>query len=790
MAERLRVLELGTGVASAYAAKLMGDAGADVVKVESPGGDPARERGPFPDGRPDPERSGMFLALNLNKRGITLDVASERGELDRLLAWADVLVHDLRASAAAAAGLDAAALRTGHPHLVTLAITPFGQTGPYAEYEAEELTVANAGGWAYVCPATSTDPSLPPLKVFGDQCALMSAIAGATAALAAAREARRSGVGEYIDLSEQAYVASVLEGGLPMYEYVGQVTARHHKRMLIPWRIFDAEDGPVFLVCVEQDQWERLVEFMGHPDWADLPTFAGQAERAENDDMVHLFVQEFVGTWRAHEFYHQGQAHRICIAPVMSLRDLAENEHLRARGFFVEVGEGDARMEYLAPAALTTSGRASMRPAPRLGEHNGAFEATPRAVRPAGGEPRLPLAGIRVLDLTWAWAGPFCTMNLAHLGAEVIRIESAKRADLYRRLRIRDDEWGDDLDTSGMFNQWNQGKASVSVDLGHADGIEIVKRLVAESDVVVQNFATGVMERLGLGYDTLRAINPRIILASITGYGQTGPYRHYMGYGPAMPPLTGLSMATGYVGGGPEEFGLSMPDPTAGITAAMSVVAALLRRDETGMGDHLDVTLWEATGVLNMEGWMQYVMTGTEPERMGNRSIHMAPHGCFPCAGEDAWVSIACRSDPEWRALACHIDPVLAGDGRFASLADRKANEDALEGVVAGWTAGRDRWEVTRLLQGDGIAAFPAMTARDIVGDGHLEARGFIERLEHPKVGRRAHAGIPWLFHVRQNGVASPAPCLGADTDRCLREILGLSERDIADYYRRGAIGV
>ena len=791
MAERLRVLELGTGVASAYAAKLMGDAGADVVKVESPGGDPARERGPFPDGGPDPERSGMFLALNLNKRGITLDVASERGELDRLLAWADVLVHDLRASAAAAAGLDAAALRTAHPHLVTLAVTPFGQTGAYAEYEAEELTVANAGGWAYVCPATSTDPSLPPLKVFGDQCALMSGIAGATAALAAAREARRSGVGEYIDLSEQAYVASVLEGGLPMYEYVGQVTARHHKRMLIPWRIFDAEDGPVFLVCVEQDQWERLVEFMGHPDWADLPTFAGQAERAENEDMVHLFVQEFVGPWRAHELYHQGQAHRICIAPVMGLRELAENEHLRARGFFVEVGEGDARMEYLAPAALTTSGRAPIRRrAPRLGEHNGTIDIAPRPARPARGEPRPPLAGIRVLDLTWAWAGPFCTMNLAHLGAEVIRIECAKRADLYRRLRIRDDEWGDDLDTSGMFNQWNQGKASVSVDLGHADGIEIVKRLVAESDVVVQNFATGVMERLGLGYDTLRAINPRIILASITGYGQTGPYRHYMGYGPAMPPLTGLSMATGYVGGGPEEFGLSMPDPTAGITAAMGVAAALLRRDETGMGDHLDVTLWEATGVLNMEGWMQYAMTGTEPQRMGNRSIHMAPHGCFPCAGDDAWVSIACRTDAEWTALARHVDPALVDDARFATLEDRKAREDELESIVSGWTVDQDRWDIARLLQEAGIAAFPAMTAEDIVHDPHLDSRGFIERLEHPKVGRRAHAGIPWLLHTRANGVASPAPCLGADTDRYLRELLGFSDEEVAELYRTGAVGV
>ena len=791
MAQRLRVLELGTGVASAYAAKLMGDAGADVVKVEAPGGDPARERGPFPGGVRDPERSGMFLALNLNKRGLTLDPASDRAELDRLLAWADVLVHDLRGSAAAALGLDAGTLRGALPGLVTLAITPFGQVGPYAEYAAEELTVANAGGWTNHCPGTSTDPSLPPLKVFGDQCALMSGVAGTTAALAAAREARRSGVGEYVDLSEQSYVASVLEGAVPMYAYRGELTARYHKRMLIPWRIFEARDGPVFLVCVEQDQWERLVEFMGHPDWADLPTFAGRVERSENDDLVHLFVQEFVGEWPARELYHKAQEHRICLAPVMGLAELAANEHLRARGFFVEVGEGEARVEYLAPAALTTRGRAPVvRPAPALGQHDGTVDTPARSPRPVGGDPRPPLAGVRVLDLTWAWAGPFCTMNLAHLGAEVIRIESAKRADLYRRLRICPEEWGDDLDVSGMFNQWNQGKSSMSVDLGHPRGIEIVKRLVTKSDVVVQNFATGVMGRLGLGYDTLREINPGIILASVTGYGQTGPYRHYMGYGPAMPPLTGLAMATGYVGGGPEEFGLSMPDPTAGITAAMSVVSALLKRDETGVGDHLDVTLWEATGVLNMEGWMRYTMTGEEPERMGNRSERMAPHGCFPCAGEDAWVSIACRSDAEWAALARHIDPVLADDARFRTLAGRKTHEDALEATVIAWTADRDRWEITRLLQAEGIAAFPTMTARDIVEDEHLDARGFIERLEHPRVGRRAHAGIPWLLHRRPNGVAKPAPCLGADTDRYLRELLGLSEDAIAELYRDGAVGV
>lgn len=261
--------------------------------------------------------------------------------------------------------------------------------------------------------------------------------------------------------------------------------------------------------------------------------------------------------------------------------------------------------------------------------------------------PGRPLAGVRILDLTWVWEGAFGAMNLARLGADVIEVESSRRPDLYRRVAIVPGQFAENpgLNQSRMFNQWDQGKRCVSIDLSAPEGIELVKRLVAECDVVMQNFATGVMDRIGLGYPVLKSIKSDVILASISGYGQSSPFAHYIGYGPAIRPLTRLSDATGYVGEGPEEFSLSMPDPTAGIIAALAVVEALNRRDETNAGDHLDISLWEAMGVMAAEAWMHYAMNGEKPERIGNRDPHMARHGVFACLGDDAWVAIACSDD-------------------------------------------------------------------------------------------------------------------------------------------------
>ena len=414
------------------------------------------------------------------------------------------------------------------------------------------------------------------------------------------------------------------------------------------------------------------------------------------------------------------------------------------------------------------------RPAPLLGEHNEEVEASRgQASDKSQTSPgltkashKLPLEGVRVLAFTWAWAGPYGALQLAHLGAEVIHIESHTRPDGARLVPIHPSGVTPSLNTVGYFNQWNQGTKSMALDLSKPEAIAIAKRLAATCDVVVQNFATGVMERLGLGYEELRKVKPDLIMASISGYGQTGPQRQYMGYGPAMGPLAGLASLTGYVDGPPQEVGMAYGDPNGGINAAIAVCAALVARKRTGQGQHIDVSLWESMAVLMAEGWMDYAMNGTQPARMGNRDQTMSPHNCFRCAGEDEWVSIACGTEAEWHAL-CRVmgQEQLTTDEQFRTANARKANEDELERIVTAWTSTQKKWEVTRVLQAVGVAAYPTMSSKDLLEDPQLNERSFFVRLPHPEVGVRTHAGMPWLLAHAPNGVRAPAPLLGQDTE-------------------------
>lgn len=788
--EEVKVLELGEMVSAAYATKLMADLGADVIKVEEPGGDSARLRGPFPGNVVDPEQSGLFLYLNTNKRGVTLDLSSQHEELLRLVAWADLLVHNYPPSAMAARGVAYDAFRAVNPRLVMCSITPFGLTGPHKDYRAHDLTLSHAGGWGWLSPGASDRPDLPPLKAFGQQCGFQGGLAAATASLAAYSRALDMGIGEHIDLSIQAFIASFIEQGFVYYSYLGRVASRLGQRYMYPWGMYECQDGLIFLVVPEEDQWERLVELMGNPEWTTWDIFSGRTNRIKNQDALKVYVEEWTRQWKVEDLFHAGQARRLCFAPVLTMAGLARQEQLRARNFFIDVAHPRAgTLTHVgAPYLLQDPWWRIHRPAPLLGEHNNEVfntvsdmqHATHTVQDPALSAP-LPLDGVRVADFSWVWAGPYCTMHLAYLGAEVIKIESLARLDLMRRLPIAPRGVKPGFDSSGPFNQWNQGKKSIRLNLGKAEGIALAKELIQQCDVIIDNFATGVMEAMGLGYEELKKLKPDVIVVSISGYGHTGPLKDYMGYGPAIPPLTGLSALTGYQGGPPQELGVSIGDPNAGITAAAAICAALAARKRTGQGQYIDVSLWSAAAVLAAEGWMEYAMNGVEPPRQGNRDRWMTPHNCFRCLGEDMWVTIACGTEEEWRAL-CRVSGHAhwAEDPRFRTANARKIHENELEQLMTEWTTQHDRWEITALLQGAGVAAFPSMSSKDLAEDAQLNARGFFARLPHPEVGVQAHTGIPWLLTYAPNGVRSPAPLLGQHTDEVMRDILGYQEEDIA----------
>lgn len=393
---------------------------------------------------------------------------------------------------------------------------------------------------------------------------------------------------------------------------------------------------------------------------------------------------------------------------------------------------------------------------------------------------QLPLEGIRVADFTWVWAGPFATMQLAHLGAEVIRIETENRVCVTRRIPpYADGEPG--LNRSGYYNQYNQGKSSLSLNLKKPEGMQIAKKLVAASDIVSENFAGGVIDKMGLGYDIVKQLKSDIIMISMAGYGATGPESAYVSYGPAQVPMSGLSSVTGFPGFPPMHVGFSYGDPNGGLHGAFAVLAALMHRERTGEGQYIDLSQWETSVALLGEALMAQEMNGEAPPRIGNRDEYMAPHGLFRCQGEDRWVSIVVTNEDEWQRLCLGVgQPGLASDVRFATVAARKNNEDALEALLSVWTEARTDAEVTHTLQGAGVAAFPALTNKEIAEDKHLAERAFFVEHEHPEVGVRRHAGAPWVFSETSCQVRKPAPCLGQDTDVVLQDILGYSVDEIA----------
>lgn len=391
-----------------------------------------------------------------------------------------------------------------------------------------------------------------------------------------------------------------------------------------------------------------------------------------------------------------------------------------------------------------------------------------------------PLAGIRIADFTWVWAGPHCTLQLAHLGAEVIRVETATRPCVTRMLPPFAD-FKMAPNRSGYFNQYNQGKKSVALDLKQPGALEVAKRLCAASDVVVENFAAGVMDRMGLGYDVLRRLRPDLVMIALSGYGATGPDSVKVSYGPAQVPLSGMSSLTGYRGHPPMHVGISYGDPTGGLHGAFAVLAALMHRARTGEGQYVDLSQWETSIAVLGEGILAQTLGTGAPARDGNRDPHMAPHGVFRADGEDRWVAIAVEDDDGWARFAAAIGrPELARDSRFATLAARKEHEDDLEALVTRWTSSRTPEDVTATLQRAGVAAFGSSRNCDLAEDRHLRERGFFVEHEHPEVGRRVHAGVPWRMTSNEARVRSPAPCLGADTDQVLRDVCGYDDAAIA----------
>ena len=817
--EGLAVIEIGGGFAASSTGKALADLGAEVVKVELPEGDPVRRRGIVPGARAP--AGGPFLHLNTNKRSVVLDrrAAFGRAEFERLLARADIVVRE----GCAPEIEDAEPWRERHPGLVVVSITPFGLSGPRRGWKGDELTLVHAGGWGYLVPGRGAPREWPPIRPFGHHALIQAGLHAAVAALAACRAARTTGRGDHLDVSVQETVAFLLGRHFTSFEYAGRIDHRSDRSVYEPMGFYPCRDGEVFIICPEQAQWERMLALMGETRWGTGAAFGTRDARGERSAEIRERVSAWTQPLGAEEVFHALQEVRVGAAPVFDHARLAEQEHLRAREFFVPVEHpGAGRVELPGPPyRLRRRWWRLSRPAPALGEAGstaGALFADagpePGAARdptpdsdgdrpkrgaghpldeeaergaPGGG----PLRGVRVLDLSWVWAGPHCTLILGGLGAEVLKVESSRRLDLTRRASVHARDLPPGPNRNGYFNQLGQHKKSVGIDLSKPQGRDLVRRLAGECDVFVANFGTGVLERMGLGPDDLLAVNPNLTVALVSAFGQDGPWRLYTGYGPLVSPLAGLSAVTGYAEDGrPRDVNVAYGDPNGGVHAAIAIAASLIARDLHGEGGQvIDVSMWEAMVCTAFEGWMNHALGGKPCAPMGNRDPETAPCNVYACRGDDEWLAISAGSAQEWESLCGAIGrPALAADPRFSSPPTRKANEDELDCIVSSWCRNQDRWAAAEILQTAGVPAFPSVSSADLRQDPHLAARGAFHELEHPEVGVRAHFRVPWRWSRRANGGGRRAPCLGEHTGEVLRGVLGLTAREVADLHARGVV--
>jgi crotonobetainyl-CoA:carnitine CoA-transferase CaiB-like acyl-CoA transferase len=622
----IRVLELGPALAGAVCGRMFADLGADVVRVDASAG---AANG---DGSGDATR----LALSVSKRAVVLDAASDadRADFARLAAGSDLIVVAGAPPELAAAGIAPERLRALAPGAVVAAITPWGLTGPYRDAGGGDLITFHASGIARSLIGGVADPEAePPVRAAGEQSEFIAGIAAACAAMHALVGRQQSGEGTLIDVSAQEALAcaAVRDLAQPAYDRppVGRRSTVLGGGMVVT--ILPTSDGHIAISPRETRQWAAWLGVMGDPDWGTEQRFADRASRVEHWDELYGLMSEWSVQRTKGEIFAAGQGAHVPCFPLSTPDRALASEQFEHRRFFrsLELPDGSSvrvpRLPFGLPDAVhgpAPTLRAAAEAAVQWRERG---EATiERGGQGDGGS--LPLAGVRVLDFSWVIAGPTCTRYLAALGAEVLKVETAGRADPGRN--------------GELHVVLGQNKEGIALNLQSPEAVEVAKRLVAECDVVVENFATGVMDRLGLGADVLFELRPDLVLLSASGMGGDGPEADRVAYGALLQCYTGFAGMNGYPGR-PPAIGMAWLDPMCGLMMAFAVAASLHDRRATGQGRYLDFSMTEAL-LWTMPGpLIDYQRTGRLPARAGNDHPTHAPHGVYRCGGDDAWLAVA-----------------------------------------------------------------------------------------------------------------------------------------------------
>ena len=771
----IRAIEIGDETGH-YCGKLLVDLGADVLKVEPPGGVASRRAWSGVD-EDQAAASIAFDYYNAGKRSLVLDHRVERDKerFEALLSGADLLIESLGAADYEGWGLQEDRIRAGFPGLVTASISGFGRTGPHADWEWTDLTCFAAGGLMFICGPADAAPVVAPNAQAFHIGSLHAAVA-----LAAALQAPEGERGCYIDISIQECLA-MQEQHIVRYFDDGHVIGREGSQhgSAVPGRIYGCADGDVYIaVGIGPEGWDELMVWLGQPETLSDEVWSDPWFRRENHDVIDLIVAEFTAGRRKEELTRTGQAHGVRILPVNEPLEFVNHRQTKSRNLFVSGEAGSIWMRPPAQFGGRVLGKAG---APRKLNADGRrverdwlrhARSTPMGSR------RQPLsralAGLRVVEFGFLIAGPMLGRILRDYGADVNKVETRSRPDGMRR-------------SARNFLELNRGKSSLTVNMKTEAGVEFMQRLLGDADVVIENMKAGVSESWGLGYRRLTDTNPGLIQIDMQGLGFSGPCKEYTTLGASLMSFVGMSWLWNHPDTVPAVGSqLSYPDYVGGLHGALAVLTALHVRHESNVGTQIELAQFESAAAMIGPAYLR-ALAGIPPAQIGNATRH-SPGGVFPCRGEDEWIAIETRDGDDWRRLCRLIgETETAGDAHLSSPRGRWSLRNQLDTYLSDWTRDQDKHELARRLQESGVPAAAVENAADLVKDPHLAARGFFSEVRSWDDVIYGIPGNGETIDGRRLDASRDPPTLGADTERVALEDVGVSRKEFEALSAAGA---
>ena len=762
----MRVLEIGSGIAAAYAGKLFVAGGADLIKAEPEGGDPLRHR----RGSAPGHTSALFRFLNHGKRSAASCLQ------DDLLAQADVVLDS-----GVQGSFDVDAVRAAHPSLVVVSVSPFGRWGPFVDRPATEFTVQAESG------AIALRGRRPghPLAAGGRIGEYISGAYMAVAGAMGAYDAQATGLGDHFDVSmlEVHCTASCLFLDLTQ-RLMGLPLGGDCPRIVETPSIEPTKDGWVGFNTNTRQMFDDFLVLIDRPDLLgdeELARREGRMSRLQEwEDAIHGWTLLHT----TEEILERASELRIPAAPVGSGATLLDVDHFKARGVFQHDHTGTFMMPR-RPWRVNDTDPAPPGPVPSRPQS--AARVTFRE-RVAESTHTPPLAQLRVLDMTGWWAGSCASQVFAHFGADVLHLESTQRPDGIR-LAIVPPTHPTFWEMSGIFLNVNTNKRDMTIDLSADVGRDMLLRLVALSDVVIENFSPRVMENLRLDWPVIHQANPRTVMVRMPAFGLAGPWRNRTGFAQTMEQASGLAWITGQAGDRPVIQG-GPCDPNAGMHAAFAVIAALRNRDTTGVGQLIEVPMIETSLNLAAEQVVEYTAYGKEMQRMGNRSPFAAPQNLYACGDDGRLIAVSVETDEQWAGLVAALgSPRWAGRADLRTLEGRAVAHEMLDEWIEHWLEGRKPDETVELLVSHGVPAGLVVDTRNTPEHPQLLARRFFEETPHSIVGSVKVRGLPFRSERRTHWIRTPAPTLGQHNTEVFTELLGFTEDQLAELERQRVIG-